>query len=193
MSDFKNDKKWADTFIPQIEKVVKSVAPNLLAVTVAPDYADMRQATDYVITIAPAGESIGCRIRTSVSFLKTFRDVTFRSSRPSGQMTEVEKIIGGYPAWYLYGWASGNNLDHWVFIDMDRVRWSGLVEMAMKHQIRNKDNSSQFVGVAISDLVANRCIIKQSRAFKETLAPKREAAPQIPTVQGRLRGWGVSA
>ena len=93
MNGWEERKGWADEFLPDIKRVVKMVAGDIISVEIATDAADQTQATDYVVTVQ-SGE-IGCRIR-NWDYWQRYGDLTFRCRLASGAKTEVAKIMAGH-------------------------------------------------------------------------------------------------
>ena len=140
---WKPDKKWADQFLPEIERIIREVAGSIIEVKAASQEADEHFATDYVVTVESG--DIACRIR-KWHYWEHFGDLTFRYSRPSGAQTEVEKIQNGFARWYLYAWANDGSLGAWVFINLDIVREQGTL-LNDWPVFANKDGSSRFVAI----------------------------------------------
>ena len=164
MSDWKNDKRWADRYWPQIVSVVKEVAGDIISVREATPDEDTKRATDYVLAV-DSGD-IACRVRRW-EYFQRFGDVTLRSSRPSGVMTEVEKLRSGWGRWYLYAWAKpSGDFGAWVFIDLDLVRASGLLGH-QRQERQNRDGSSSFVSLPLAQL--KHCIVRASTEAKDRI------------------------
>lgn len=183
MGRWQQDKAWADRYLPAIEQVIRQVAGNIITVTLASDEDDWHRATDYIVRVE-AGD-IACRVRRE-SYHSRFRDFTLRCSRPSGAVTELEKIKQGLARWYLYAWAreDGTFVD-WVFVDLDRLRRSGLLFEPRK-TIANKDGSSAFVSFSLSELRTHGCIVAQGEQ-KEPESVRPSAGPlPVPVA------WGTS-
>lgn len=117
-----SDKAWADEFVPDAARVIRKVAPLVISVEVATDYADQHEATDLVLRVD--GGAWCFRVRKPEC---RWRDLTIRTSRPSGALTEWAKIQGGFGDYYLYGWtdtatAAGRSLADWIVVDLDKFR-----------------------------------------------------------------------
>jgi hypothetical protein len=126
---WERSKLRADKYRPEIERIIRTVAGDIVEFREATPEEDRYSATDYVVTIL--GGDIACRIREQWYWFE-FGDFALRYSRPTGRKTEVEKIKNGYGRWYLYGWTSrledGYKLLAWIFIDLDIIRQSGLLK-----------------------------------------------------------------
>lgn len=116
----------------------------IVVVRVASDDEDAKEATDYVIDIAPG--TIACRVRRS-EYEDRFRDLTIRWSRPSEAITEAAKIQAGWARWYLYCWESGGGeLNDWIWVDLDHLRKSWWL-VTSAPEFPNKDGSSTFKAI----------------------------------------------
>lgn len=159
---YADDREWADKYTPQIRRIVKSLAGMIINIRIATDEEDVKIATDYQI-ITLDGTSIGCRLRKGINFFYDYNDITFRETRPSGVLTELDKIKAGNPKWYLYGWVDTNDkISHWVFIDMDKLRHSGLLENPDDRR-SNRDRSSTFIGIRVTSLNKRKCLKRVSK------------------------------
>lgn len=143
---WKRDKAWADRYWPEIERVIRSVAGEIIDVQQADDESDQKRATDYVVSVS-AGD-IACRIRRW-EYWERFADITIRSSRPGPVKTELQKIRDGFGRWYLYAWAyDDGRFGAWVFLDLDKLRTTGILSDAAR-QYNNHDGSSGFIAIPV--------------------------------------------
>jgi len=152
------NKQWADGYLPQIQRVIREVAPQLITIRVSTRSEDVHQASDYVVVTEQG--SIGCRVRRPHTW-ERYGDVTFRSKVRGTRKTEIDKILEGWGRWYLYAWALDNtstDLEAWVFLDLDQLRASGLLLKKMR-EIDNYDSSSKFKRINIPDLQRGNCIL----------------------------------
>jgi hypothetical protein len=167
MKPWGDDKAWADCFLPEIERIIRSIAGQIVSISVADDDQDRTQGTDYVITVK-AG-TVACRIRRPTWADRegnerpfTERDLTIRYRRPLGTKTEWAKIMEGWGRWYLYAWAGpdGATLPEWIFVDLDRFRsvaWEK--EYGPLREIANRDGSSSFVVIPALLLDVEDCLL----------------------------------
>jgi hypothetical protein len=124
--EVKRDWAWADTYLPEIKRVLRTLAHRIITISIASDEDDTKYATDYRVTVE-AG-SVACRVRRPNC---SYRDFTLRHSRPSGVETEEQKILAGYCRWYLYAWAQdARRFAEWIFVDLDRLRECDIIAMA---------------------------------------------------------------
>jgi hypothetical protein len=172
LKTWKADKAWADRYWPQIVGVVREVAGDIITVREATPDEDTRYATDYVLTLESG--DIACRVRRW-DYWQRFGDITLRNSRPSGAMTEIEKLRQGWGRWYLYAWAKAEgDFGAWVFVDLDALRSSGLLDRSRgDHQ--NLDGSSSFVSLPLSELRQHDCLIRAGGAAQHYAPEIRDA------------------
>lgn len=159
-SQWEQDKAWADGYLPQIEAVVRQVAGDIIEIRTGTDEEDRKQATDYVVHVSSG--AIACRVRQNCSY----RDLTLRASRPSGTETELAKIKAGWGRWYLYMWTKGGQAAAWIFVDMDSLRASGLLDGAARQ--RNPDGVT-FLPISVQALATAGCLV-QSQGVLEVAA-----------------------
>ena len=180
MRDWRQDKHWADKHLPEIERVIRSVAGDIISIDVASDVADQSFATDYIVRVQ-AGD-IACRIRKWPHWIR-HHDFTLRSSRPSGIETELAKIQAGFARWYLYAWAKDDlAFGAWVFVDLDRLRDSGLLDV--QHRIiPNPNGSSNFIGLSLTELDDHGCLLHGGGAAAALIRKYRN---RLVVVQGTL-------
>lgn len=154
MSDWGVSKCWADKYLPEVERVIRSQAHQIVTISIASSEKDCRFATDYEVKIA--GGDVACRIRDWSAWLH-YGDITLRYTRPSGQETEVSKIKKGHGDWYLYAWAKNHqDFGAWLMVDLAKLRSTNLLDTARIHD--NFDGSSQFISITLSDLLHSGCI-----------------------------------
>ena len=141
---WKQDKLWSDCYMPQIRQIV---GPVLLEP--ASDELDQKEATDLVILKA-RDLRIACRVRRPGYADAYPFDFTIRANRPSGQATELEKIMSGFADLCFYGHANEQGLIHrHLLLDLDVFREAMTLDpyphqfIRVKYQ-RNFDQSSGF-------------------------------------------------
>lgn len=150
---WQQDKAWADLYTPEIARVLKENAHQLIEISIANDEMDTKQATDYIIQVT--GGTVAARVRKSTC---KFRDLTIRYSRPSGVKTEIHKILEGWGDWYLYAWVSARGLfeDH-ALVDLNKLRESGLLEKD-RPKIANPDGT-RFIAISLSEMHKAGCLL----------------------------------
>ena len=100
---WETDKKWSDKFIPEI----KSILGQHL-ISEAPVEEDRDHNTDLIVlTLKPF--RVGCRVRRNMFLERYGHEFTMRSIRPSGQKTELQKMIEGWGDYFFYGFADATD------------------------------------------------------------------------------------
>ncbi|MDQ7264070.1 hypothetical protein NM680_19960 [Paracoccus sp. PS-1] len=119
------NRHWSDRFIPEIRRIVGA---HLLRV--APDYLDTRHATD-LLMLDGRDMRIAARVRRHGYAGRYPYDFTIRSRLPSGNPTELAKIVNGEGDWLFYGHANaaGTGFDLWWLLDLRAFR-AGLIRHA---------------------------------------------------------------
>ena len=152
------DWAWADGHLGEITRCLRSVAGEILNIHQATDKQDLYEATDYVVVIGGGG-LVAVRVRDAN---KPWRDFTIRASRPSGVITELEKLRTGYGRWYLYAWARGGVFEEWLLVDLDVLRSSGLLDRPERR--RNRDGT-QFLPLDIPAITTAGALIHYERGY----------------------------
>ena len=113
-----HDWNYADGFL----KHAMSVCGQQL-MTASPMEIDCEEASDIIFIRSGRGD-IAFRVRRPGYFSQYPYDITFRSARERGVLTELDKILDGKGEWFLYGFASadGCTMDQWVFLDLSTFR-----------------------------------------------------------------------
>lgn len=143
MGKYRDDREYADDFIPEIKRIV---GPHLLSEA---DYVvDTQQASDLVV-LNVSNMSIACRVRRP-GYLDNFPwDFTIRSKRDSGADTELGKILDGWADWMFYGHACGDGskrFQRWFLIDLDIFRYDLIFnERQIKSQAKSNEDGTYFV------------------------------------------------
>ncbi|VDS10736.1 hypothetical protein PARHAE_03955 [Paracoccus haematequi] len=119
------NRSWSDRFIPEIRRIVGA---HLLQI--APDHLDMRQATD-LLMLDGRDVRIAARVRRHGYAGRYPYDFTIRSRLPSGNQTELAKIVNGEGDWLFYGHANAaeTGFDLWWLLDLRAFR-AGLIRQA---------------------------------------------------------------
>lgn len=119
-----DDKRWSDRFLPEIKSIL---GQHLISEPAIQE--DMYHNTDLVVLKLEAVR-VGCRIRRPRNskgenvFQKYKDEFTIRSDRPSGNKTELAKIIEGWGNFFFYGWADDDEkcLQLWHLCDLNVFR-----------------------------------------------------------------------
>lgn len=120
------DKRWSDRFLPEIKSIL---GQHLISEPAIQE--DMYHNTDLVVLKLEAVR-VGCRIRRPFNskgdyvYPKYKDEFTIRSDRPSGNKTELAKIIEGWGNFFFYGWADDDEkcLQLWHLCDLNVFRLS---------------------------------------------------------------------
>jgi hypothetical protein len=152
------NKAWADSYVPQVREVVRSVAGQIVRLLVAPTEVDVHDGADYIVGV-PSGD-IACRIRRE-TWKGWRRDLTLRCQVASGGPTEVDKLRGETVRWYLYAWADENGFVDWMFVDLARVRQARLIDLAIQYgQVVELPDETSFLWISADDLFFVGAIVK---------------------------------
>lgn len=187
-ASFERDKEWADSYLPQLSPIIRQCTGDIIDLRIATEIEDRSQATDLVVSI-PTG-TLAIRIRKPHIWANAYRALTLRSSRPSGRPQELDKIKKGWARWYLYTWAGyEHDFCAWVFVDLDKLRTSGrLAQFSKDDEHDNRDGSSKWVDLPISDIHAAGAIVRMHpddlRAFG-TYRIKHPSMPEPEELQPR--------
>lgn len=116
---------WLDRFIPEIRRIVGA---HLLRV--APEHLDNRHATD-LLMLEARDMRIAARVLRHGYASRYPYDFTIRSRLPSGNQTELAKIVDGEGDWLFYGHANAakTGFDLWWLLDLRALR-AGLIRHA---------------------------------------------------------------
>lgn len=160
------DKDWADKYFDDICAIIQELAGEIIDIKKADVNEDIHRATDFVVRVNTG--NIAGRIR-KLKYLDEFGDFTLRYSRPSGIKTELQKIREGFARWYIYSWADPKMIQAWIFVDLDCLRKSGILDNPQKlPRVPNPDGTT-FVSISIDDLEKIGCIKRKKGKFKTRL------------------------
>ena len=124
---WQSDKTWSDKFITKIKRIIGEYF-----ITEIRD-EDIFHNTDLIVfKLEPI--RIACRVRRFSYYLKYRNEFTIRKTRPSGNKSELAKIIEGYGDYLFYGFSNKNEDDliQWFLGDLSVFRlWF------MKQSIKN--------------------------------------------------------
>ncbi len=153
-NNWKTDKRWSDRFLPEIKQIL-----GLHLIGEPPQEEDAEHNTDLIV-LKMEPVRIACRIRGYEYFLKYPNDITIREKRPSGNKTELAKIIEGWGDYIFYGFSDKNEalLAGWILGDLKTFRLWFTRHLAANNgclpgiQKPNKDNSSVFRVCNLEDM-----------------------------------------
>lgn len=113
----------AERYKPQQLKIVARLFPNREIVeTPMGSMADKAEGTDCFV----GGKRLALRVCTHWARERSGDpDILFRWEQDAeGEVVSDEwaKVIGGWGAWYLYCWRTGDTIDAWALISLDALR-----------------------------------------------------------------------
>ena len=156
MSSWIEQKKWSDRFLPEIKRIL---GEHLIAEP--PIEEDAERNTDLIVLKLDAVR-IACRVRRFLYCELYGHEFTIRSGLPSGNKTELTKIIEGWGDYFFYGFADAaeTKIVHWALGNLNVLRlhiYQNLIERRIPWiaQKNNFDGSSSFVAFRYADLPAN--------------------------------------
>jgi hypothetical protein len=144
MSSWQEDKRWSDRFLPEIKRIL---GEHLIAEP--PVEEDACRNTDLIVLRLDAVR-IACRVRKHEYLARYGGQFTIRTGRPTGNKTELTKIIEGWGDYFFYGFAdeTETRLAQWVLGDLRAFRiyfCRRLAQGAVPGQSKsNRDGSSDF-------------------------------------------------
>jgi len=112
---WEKDKKWSDRFLPEIKRILGECL-----IREAPIEEDMEHNTDLIV-LKLDGLRVACRVRRFEYFNRYPDDITIRSDRASGNVTELAKIITeSWGDYFFYGFSDkdGITLCKWKLIHL---------------------------------------------------------------------------
>ena len=139
MSNWKNDKRWSDRFLPEIKGIIGTHL-----ITEPPYEEDAERNTDLMVLRLDAIR-IGCRVR-KFKFSEAYpNEFTIRTVRPSGAQTELGKIIEGWGDYFFYGFADAqeSGLFSWALCDLKKFLGLGLAASLCGIKERCLDSKDQ--------------------------------------------------
>ena len=168
MSEWETDKRWADRFMPE----VKSILGRHL-ICEAPPSEDRERNTDLIV-LKLDSVRIACRIRRFQYELNYWRQFTIRTSRPSGQTTELYKMVSGFGDYLFYGFSNQaeTGLSRWFIGDLFVFRgWFNAHLVNHNGDIPgiskpNPDGSSEFRAFELSYIPDAFVIARSDGAWK---------------------------
>lgn len=174
MSAWEHDKSWADGLRAQVEDRVRLVVGEIVELRDATAEQDRTEGFDYII-LTQLG-NVACRLRRHCNY----RDITIRSSRPSGVRTEIDKLKDGHAQLYFYGWVNeaGNGFADWVIFDVPRFLAARLLDQAA--DIPNRDRTC-FRAIPAAELFRVPGCVRRS---SPTLVPSVEDVQRLAVAGG---------
>jgi len=150
--EWKQNKSWSDKYLPEIKQIL-----GLHFIGEAPLEEDAQNNTDLIVLkLDPL--RFACRVRKS-DYLQRFGDeFTVRQKVPSGNKTELTKIIEGWGDYMFYGFADETKLASWKIGSLNVFRLWFAKQLAKNcgrmpgKVLSNKDYSSDFVAFRWDEL-----------------------------------------
>jgi hypothetical protein len=138
-TDWRAEKLWSDRFVPEIKAILGQCL-----IHAAPPEEDAHHNTDLMV-LRMADVRIACRVRRFDYFHRYRHDFTIRSDRPSGNKTELAKILDGWGDLFFYAIAdqTGARLRQWTLADLNVFRASPQRFRGAERE--NRDRSSKFM------------------------------------------------
>lgn len=152
MSQWQNNKRWSDRFLPEVKAILGA---HLIGE--APVEEDQRRNTDLIVLRLEAVR-ICVRIRQFKYWSRYSGQFTVRSSLPSGMQTELDKIISGWGDYNFYAYANQaeDRLYAWLLGDLRVFRLWFNRQLARGQRPwlprANADGSSDFCAFRVADL-----------------------------------------
>lgn len=154
---------WQHQFIPALKRVV---AEHLIIEASPGD--DAHRNTDLVL--AAAGFRIACRVRRHSQHALYGHEFTLRSSRASGNETELSKVLAGWGDYILYAFAEpvGNHLYSYVLGDLNVFRaWHAYMVREQRRppgtEKTNRDGRSTLRAYCVEELPVTFVIGRATR------------------------------
>jgi hypothetical protein len=120
MTDFRIEEV---KFMPEINKIIKDnfklFPQEITFIELSNPEEDTKESFDLVYK---SKVEISIRIRNN-TYLK-YADLTIRSKSKYGNKTELDKLIAGKGAIYLYAWKTIDNIrfESWILVDINKIR-----------------------------------------------------------------------
>lgn len=152
-ADVAASKSWTDVLLPRVKQIIANYL-----ITEAPFEEDAQRNTDLIVLTLEA-KRIAVRLRHAQYADAYGHQFTLRSSRPSGTMTELAKVISGWGDYFFYGFEHPEDpfsLSRWMLGDLNVFRLWHSRQLAARQRPwvnqANKDGSSNFMAYRIADL-----------------------------------------
>jgi len=166
MKAWERDKKWSDKFLNEIKS---NIGVNFIGEI---KNEDCFRNTDLIVLKMEAVR-FACRIRRfDYNYERYKNEFTIRSKRPSGNKTELRKIIEGFGDYIFYGFSDqqDSNLKSWFIGDLSVFRSWFLNELYKKGDDKeykprwiiksNHDGSSDFYIFNVNNFLNNFIVAK---------------------------------
>lgn len=169
--NFSSNKDWSDLFIDKIKEICAPVV-----IRIASEKEDRLHATDLISSPI----RIACRVRRHKYWKPYSNEFTLRCKLPTGNLTEIDKIMAGWGDYYFYGFSNaddnGSGFSSWVILDLDIFRseyqkWEKRQPTSIRFSslISNTDKSSKFRAFVIDSFPPNFVIKRKEREKEKQL------------------------
>jgi len=168
--DYKSQRKWSDSYIPAVTKILFETLPlnDQYTIVVSSDEIDMKEAADLCI-IAPDGRDMGriaLRLRLATQYMSKYPyDFTIRYQYTAGYKTEFAKIEEGSADLMFYGFVENGKIVRWLLLNLDELRAEINEPYIIYEQNNNKDGRNQFRGYDIRSFKNENLIVGTSAGF----------------------------
>ena len=152
MQDWELDKALTDRAMPK----VKAAMGNFLF-RAGDKREDLKEATD-LIMFESGEHATAVRLRSDRYRERYGHQFTIRYERPSGALSEMQKIMCGFAQWMFYGFIDDSaNITAYTILKLNFVRsylWDQRLALETFYIGKNTDNSSQFIALPLDELPA---------------------------------------
>ena len=167
-SDWEQDSEFAESYLPEIKRILRENAMLFISVVKADEERDLEKATDLLVKVENGDVAVRVRRPTK----KQKRDFTLRSWRKSGVKTELQKIREGFGRFYLYIWLDQElEVADWILVDLNALRASGCLKNSLE-EILNKDGKTAFVILSLKKLKNSNCLLSWHGNLPQLLQPR---------------------
>jgi hypothetical protein len=157
---FQRDFTWQERFIPHFIQIAAT-----LRVRSASVEDDRKRNTDLLILRTDNDWRIACRARRLKYANHYGHQITVRLDRPSGALSEMQKMHEGFGDFGIYGFEAHENaatLSPWVLYNLALLR-EYLDNEGQWYEFENPDQSSHFAVFDLSALAAVPGLIHNSK------------------------------
>jgi hypothetical protein len=166
---FRHDMDWQRALIPEVKRIIANYL-----IDEAPDHEDMHRNTDLIV-LGVASKRIACRMRRHQYLAEYGHEFTIRAGRPSGELTELAKVITGWGDYIFYGFATEDQtaFAYWLLGDLSVFRLWFMRELSCGRrpwvEQQNTDGSSSFMAFRIADL-PEEFVVSRSKLLRAVAA-----------------------
>lgn len=174
-AEWQADHQWARRFIPEMKSIVAQVLIGEASVD-----EDREHNTDLIV-LRVDETRVACRVRRYDQYDRYAGEFTIRAARPSGQKTELEKLIEGWGRYLLYAFADPTETRLYAHVLGDltvfRSWYTGYMRAHGGQEPgvlkANKDDSSSFRAFRIADLPPAFAVRRYAPAPVPATAPPK--------------------